>query len=410
MKNLSSLCVALTLSFITFSQERYLTISSKDSINNQPKFKTSLGFNMKLNGYYDVFGGLNESETFKVGMINVFGTDNSSSLHVDLYQSQINWTSHFVLENGKTLKSVVETDFWGGNGHMRLRKAYIESEHWQVGQTWNNFGDEDLWPNIMEWEGPPSGVWLRTPHVKYTNSFKNPNWFYQISLEAPITDYNRFDELEPLVEETNQTTPDLTFAISYKSKWGHIRAVSLLRNVRYKLEGETDNFIGYGFGLSGIYKVSQNNFQFQITGGKGITAYLTTIAGLGYDGYPTNGHSLKATPALGGWMAYEYYFSKKWHSNLVVGYTEFHLKDMQRFILTKNEEIPEVYLNGNVEHSHYYALFNVMYDLLDRLTFGLELDYGVKNLKANGTVEDVFVDDRDSRDAMRISFGFMFYF
>ncbi|TYA56684.1 hypothetical protein [Formosa maritima] len=410
MKNLCLLSVALLLSSVSNSQERFLTIASKDSINNLPKFKTSLGVNMKLNGYYDVFGGLNESETFNVGMINVFGTDDSSSLHVDLYQSQINWTSHFVLENGKVLKAVLETDFWGGNGHMRLRKAYIESVHWQVGQTWNNFGDEDLWPNIMEWEGPPSGVWLRTPHVKYTNTFKNHNWIYQISLEAPITDYNRYDELEPLVEETNQTTPDLTFAVSYKKDWGHIRAVSLLRSVRYKLEGDTDNFIGYGFGLSGIYKVSQNNFQFQITGGKGITAYLTTITGLGYDGYPTSNNSFEATPALGGWMSYEYYFSKKWHSNLVIGYTEFHLKDMQRFILTENDQFPEVYLNGDVEHSHYYALFNVMYDLLDRLTFGLELDYGVKKLKTKGTVENVLVDDVISRNAMRISFGFMFYF
>ncbi|MCX7549126.1 DcaP family trimeric outer membrane transporter [Xanthomarina sp. F1114] len=410
MKTISSLCLSFMFTLTTFSQERFLSVASKDSINNRPKFTTSLGVNMKLNGYYDIFGGLNDNDTFNVGHINVFGNDDSNSLNVDMYQTQINWTSEFVLENGKVIKAVVESDFWGGNGRVRLRKAYIESEHWQIGQTWNNFGDADLWPNIMEWEGPPSGVWLRNPHIKYMNSFKNPNWIYEISIEAPMTDYTRFDDLEPLVEKANQTTPDLTFAVSYKKDWGHIRAVSLLRNVRYKLEGETDNFIGYGFGLSGIYKVSKNNFQFQITGGKGITSYLTTISGSGYDGYPTNSHSMNATPSFGGWMAYEYFFSKKWHSNLVVGSTYFQLKDLERYILTGEELLPEVYLNGNVEHRHYYLLFNTMYDLMDRLTLGIELDYGVKNLKASGTLHEVFVDDSLSRDAMRISFGFMFYF
>ncbi len=42
------------------------------------------------------------------------------------------------------LKMIVEFDFWRGNGHMRLRKAYIEKNHWQIGQNWNNFGDEVL--------------------------------------------------------------------------------------------------------------------------------------------------------------------------------------------------------------------------------------------------------------------------
>ena len=78
---------------------------------------------------------------------------------------------------------------------MRLRKAYVEFDHWQIGQGWASFGDEALWPNIMEWEGPPSGVWLRSPHIKYFNSFGNPNWRYIIALDAPLTDYNKYGEM-----------------------------------------------------------------------------------------------------------------------------------------------------------------------------------------------------------------------
>ena len=390
--------------------DRFLTVYSKDSINGKSKMKGSLGFNMKLNGYYDAFGGLQESETFNIGLINVFGTDDEGAFHMDMYQTQIKLEGEFNPKNGKRIYTVVEFDFWGGNGHMRLRKAYVETDHWQIGQNWNNFGDEALWPNIMEWEGPPSGIWTRSPHIKYFNTFKNEKWIYEFSLEAPIVDYASLGELEPLVEEAHQITPDLTMALKNKYKWGHIRLSSIVRNVQYKYEGEIGNFIGYGLAFSGIYKTEkQNNFQFQIVGGEGISAYLTSVAGLGFDGFPTVDDEIDATPSIGGWLSYEYFFTKKFHTNIVFGYTDYGFPDMQRFILA-NEIIPEdAILRGDYFYTHYYGILNVMYEPFERMTIGLELDYGVKDLNINGYINDIYIDDNQKRDAMRISFGFMFY-
>ncbi|MCD6543298.1 MAG: hypothetical protein J7K34_02200 [Flavobacteriaceae bacterium] len=350
-------------------------------------------------------GGLQDSETFNIGNIYVFGTDDSDSFKMDLYQTQIKLDGVFVQKNGVDIKAVVEFDFWGGNGHMRLQKVFVETDHWQIGQNWNNFGNEDLWPNIMEWEGPPSRIWTRTPHIKYFNTFNNDKWKYEISLEAPIIDYTSFGELEPLVEEAYQVTPDLTFAIKNQHDWGHLRLSSILRNIRYKFEGEIDNFIGYGLAFSGIYKTERkNNFQFQLVGGKGITAYLTSVAGLGFDGYPTMKDEFDATPSIGGWLSYEYYFTEKFHSNIVFGYTDYGFADMERFILA-NDIIPEdAILMGDYFYTHTYGIFNLMYEPFERITIGLELDYGIKKLDING-----YVDDSQARDAMRISFGFMFY-
>ena len=50
-----------------------------------------------------------------------------------------------------------------------------------------------------------------------------------------------------------------------------------------------------------------------------------------------------------------------------------------------------------------------MYEPFPRMTIGLELDYGAKDIDFNGIINDDFIDDSKSRDAMRISFGFMFY-
>jgi len=411
MKKLFLIAFILISPVYLFSQDRFLTVSSKDSINDKPRFKSSLGVNMKLNAYYDIFGGLQDNETFNVGLINVFGDDDTSSFHVDMYQTQMKFESNFIFESGREVYAVVEWDFWGGNGRMRLRKAYIESDHWQIGQNWNAFGDEFLWPNIMEWEGPPSGIWVRSPHIKYFNTFNNENWKYEISLEAPITDFNKFEEFDTLVDDEYQLTPDLVFAIKNSHNWGHIRFSSILRSIRYSLDGETDNFIGYGFALSGIYKTEKkNNFQFQIVGGKGITGYMTSVAGLGYDGYPNSNNELTATPIIGGWASYEYYLTKKLHSNIVFGFTSFDLSDINRQVLDPDISEDIIVAQGDIDHSHYYGIFNLMYDAYERMTIGLELDYGAKKLDANGYLNNTFINDSKSRDAMRISFGFMFYF
>ncbi len=274
---------------ISYSQERYLTVKAQDSIKDEPRFTASIGANIKLNGYYDVFGGLQNNETFNIGMINVFGDDDSGSFKMDMYQTQIKFESTVMTKEGKKIQAVVEFDFLGGNGHMRLRKAYVEFDHWQIGQNWASFGDEAIWPNIMEWEGPPSGIWLRSPHIKYFNTIgDNPDWRYIIALDAPIVDYNRFDEIEPLLEEANQVMPDLVLGVKHEKDWGHFRFATIFRNITYKLEGEKDNFFGYGFSFSGMLKKNRNSFQYQLTAGKGISAYITSVGGFGYDGFPTS--------------------------------------------------------------------------------------------------------------------------
>jgi hypothetical protein len=394
-----------------FSQERFLTISSKDSVFGEPKYRSSLGANLKLNGYFDVFGGLNDSETFNVGNIQVLQDDDLSSLNFDLYQSQIKWETRFLTNKGEYIIGVVEGDFWGGNGHFRLRKAYVQSSNWQIGQNWNAFGDEYLWPNIMEWEGPPSGIWIRSPHIKFFNHFNDRRWEYEISLEAPINDYVKFDELEPQLEEIDQVTPDLVMALKRKADWGHVRLSGILRGVRYRYAGDVSNFLGYGLSLTGVHFQKRNNFQFQLVAGEGITAYMTTLNGNGYDGYSNTAEELSPTPSFGGWASYEYFLTNRLHTNFVLGFTKFSFQDVYKVILAAPSINSETILSGDYEQFHSYGIFNFMYDLFDqRMTIGLELDYGVKHIEYGGLINDDFIDEQRSRDAMRISFGFMFYF
>jgi hypothetical protein len=343
-------------------------------------------------------------------MIDVFGTDDSPSFNMDLYQTQLRFEATYFEKNGERVYAIVESDFWGGNGRMRLRRAFVESRHWQIGQNWNNFGDEMIWPNIMEWEGPPSGIWVRSPHIKYSNTFRNPDWIYEMSLEAPITNYISFEELGLNVDEANQVTPDLTLAFKKVFPWGHLRLSSIARNIRYSLDGNIDNFFGYGFSLTGLHvDKNRNMFQFQMVAGEGITAYMTSIAGLGYDGYQAESQSFAPTPAAGGWASYEYYLTPRLHANGVLGFTRYNFKDAREFTLRGEDEEEELVIQGDFINSHVYGILNLMYDPFPRMTIGIELDYGWKNIDFSGFVDGALESGTKRRDAMRMSFGFMFY-
>lgn len=400
----------LTFCLFTYAQDHFLTYISKDTIDGVPIVRGSLGVNLKLNGYYDFFGGLQNSETFNVGAIDVFGTDDSDNLKVDLYQSQIHMEANILTKSGKRVNGVVEFDFWGGNGQMRLRKAYVEFDHWLIGQTFVPFGDVELWPNIMEWEGPPSGIWVREPFVSYHNTFKNKKWRYTLAFIAPTVDYDKFGELEPILNETNQTTPDFTIAIKYQKDWGHLRMSSIVRNLKYNYLEERGSFMGYGFAFSGIFIHQRNNLQFQLTGGKGIAAYNTTIQGFGYDGFPTIYGEVDATPSLGGWISYEWFYAPQFHSTLVVGYTKYFFEDLSRSIISTSSNDTITLINGNVNNRHNYGILNLMYDPFRGLTLGIELDYGRKRIAIDGYIDDEYYDEIKSRDAMRVSFGCMYSF
>ena len=138
-------------------------------------------------------------------------------------------------------------------------------------------------------------------------------------MNAPIQDYIQFGETEPILEEAYQQIPDFTSALRFgKDSW-HIRLATILRSIRYKYDDEVGNFLGYGFSFTGMKSWENgSNWQYQLTGGEGISAYTTGIQGGGYDGYPDVNGNLKSLPTYGGWTSYEAYYSQKWHGTFVL--------------------------------------------------------------------------------------------
>lgn len=95
---------------------------------------------------------------------------------------------------------------------------------------------------------------------------------------------------------------------------------------------------------------------------------------------------------------------------MIVSYTRYFSNRTNRLIIGIEDLEDTILVNGNIDNWHYYGILNLMYDPFERMTFGLELDYGTKNLAFKGYADDNYINDKKSRDAMRISFGIMYYF
>ena len=412
---LLSILFLIFFSISISAQERLLKVNSKDSIGGEPKISAWLGANMKMNGYYNIKGGLQEYDTFNVGKIDVYGNDNRQNLGLDLNQTQVRMDASYIHPYIGKIRAHISWDFWGGNGQMRLRKAYVMTDNWQIGQDWENFGDQNIWPNVLDFDGPPSGIWARVPFVKYFNSFADNKWIYEIAVQAPMVNYGSFTNVLVPIESTYQNLPDAVLAIKRKGDWGHIRLSTVYRAINYIEKGNTEDvkrILGYGGSLSGmIGGFGRNNFQFQTAVGKGISAYIVSFGGSNYDAYPHQDSNFESTPSLGGWAAYEHYITPIVHINLVYGYTKFEMNN----IATLQLEDGSLVTQGHASSFHNYILTNIMWDPYPNFAVGIEFNYGVKNIKTKGNIieprgDKLIYNDDISRDASRISFGFMYNF
>lgn len=414
-KGLITLIAFCCLSQAAVAQERLFKVHSPDSVNGEPRINAWIGVNMKMNGYYNIRGGLQDYDTFKLDRINVFDDDNRQNLAIDLYQTQIRFSTTYIHPEWGKIQAFVESDFWGENGQMRLRKAYIIFRHWQFGQDYEAFGDQELWPNVLDSDGPPSGIWVRVPFIKYFNELKNPKWRYEIALQAPIVDYREFPDLATTIEYNYPTLPEFAAAMRYALYKGHLRLSGILRAINYLENGDENKLMGYGGAFSGMLgNTGESNWQFQYAAGKGISAYLVAHGGAGYDAFPA-ADGFQTTFAHGGWAAYEYYLSKQVHFNAVWGLTQLKMTDITEFTINDLETNTQISIkNGNASVFHKYLIVNALWDPYPNFTVGIELDLGNKRIKTNGTetigTEDVAFKNDNDRSASRISFGFMFSF
>src|SRR5262245_17888052 len=151
-----------------------------------------------------------------------------------------------------TLKTRIEMDFFNGNTSgafgsfpLRLRFAWADFGPFLIGQAASLFMDYDVFPNVLDYEGPPGMVLMRQPifalHREIGDRIK-----VSVGVEQPYSDIQWFDGANwiknpgngiittPGVARNIQDVPDLTWNIRYVGTYGHVQLAGIARKLTYQ--------------------------------------------------------------------------------------------------------------------------------------------------------------------------------
>ncbi|HEU4958563.1 MAG TPA: DcaP family trimeric outer membrane transporter [Sphingomicrobium sp.] len=214
-----------------------------------------------------------------------FGSDGQTLFSVR--QSRLGAKANGMLA-GKPYEAKFEFDLFGtgvdaGQTTFRVRHMYGSWGPILVGQTNTLWMDADIFPNVVDYWGPPGMVFVRNPQIRFT--FLNRDGF-----KAAIALENPSDDIDPgairLIDpelatnvRPNEELPDLTAMVRYGGDWGHVQLGGILRKIGFDTVGTEDNEpegseTGWGVSLSGSAKVSLATFRLGVVHGRGIATYM----------------------------------------------------------------------------------------------------------------------------------------
>lgn len=345
----------------------YFMFMSKDS-----NFALGVGGLVRMRGYFDWDGSIPASG-FSPYMIpipknpenekNLWATPAGTGLFLTLLGKNT------VLGN---FMAYVQADFSGYNNRdFKIKKAYIQTDHWTAGYAKTTFEDTSAEPPTIDGAGP-NGVNSRTNVlVRYITTFKN-KWTVAASFEFPKSSI--------AADGTNTKAcadflPDLAAFAQYQWDGGesHIRLSGLIRVLSYRnlLQEKNHSIVGWGAQLSTTLKICRELNLFGIASiGQGHESYTTDLAGGSFDlvSRPEDPGKLYAPTATGFVLGARYYFTPKVFSCIA---------------LSEQRYYPKV----NPDDSQYkyglYGALNVFWDITPRFELGAEYLAG-KRMNFNG--------------------------
>ena len=279
------------------------------------------------------------------------------------------------------LITYVEGDFFGPDGtDFRMRHAYGQLGKEFVflgGQTHSTFMDASVYPAIFDYQGPNGMVLVRQPLLRFTHNFRD-DAKYAVALEDPNPNFT----VSP-AQTGNQTAvfPDIASHFRWSPQWGHLQVAGILRQLTFDPPvGPRSNAVGWGVNVSGHVNVfepiaegKQDSIVFQVAGGEGIANYYNDTNGIGMDGFVDSTGDLGAHGIVGGFVAYQHYWTQKFAST--AGYSYLWV------------DSPAEQGGGTYEQGH-YGVVNIMFYPADRIWTGFELLYGVREDQNGNTGDD----------------------
>lgn len=350
---------------------------------------------VRLDGIYD-FNPIATTDMFVTSAIPVPQGEGQNFVLTPRY-TRLGFDTETPLESMDwTIKTRIEMDFFNGNKSgafgsfpPRLRFAWIDFGPFLVGQAASLFMDYDVFPNVLDYEGPPGMVLMRQP-VAAVRIPVGERFTVAGGIEQPYSDIQWFDGAAwvvnpgtgiittPGAQRNVQDLPDFTGNIRGVYDYGHLQVAGIARKLTFQDGvGPTFDEFGYGVNVTGTWHpwahlfgcpmgddkspMEKHRFLAQYAQGKGINRYIQDVNGLGLDATfdPING--FEAIDATGWFVAYEHWWADRWISTFTYGATE---NDLPATVAT------------NTYQSTNYITANLIWLPFERMGVGFEYLYG----------------------------------
>lgn len=294
-------------------------------------------------------------------------------------ETRVNFSTSTPTEWGGPVETLLEFDFFEGPGGseavsnpntIRMRHAFVRWNGWMAGQYWSNFMPLAALPSTLDFHGPAGYVFVRQTQLRYTQELPAGNQL-AFAMENPET----ISAALPNDTDNLDSVPDLT--IAFKGRQGGL-AYSLNGVVTFpEVEGAVDeSTTGYGVSANAGYTFGTGTtIGGQATYVDGANRYLLGNGGNFVNAFVDSSGDLETYSDLGlmGYLSQP--LSNTVTATGVVGYVDTDTDD--ETVAAGIDQTEALTLHANVQ-----------WQPVERLTYGLEYQWGDRELH-NGNSNSV---------------------
>ncbi len=321
------------------------------------------------------------------GQTPIGGKSEGTDFNALAKQSRFIVGTNTPLENGDKVTTHFEVDFYGsalGTQNVSntygavLRQAFIQSNHWLVGQAWSTFMDVGALPEAVDFIGPTDGViFIRQPQVRYTTGGFS---FAAENAQTTFTTVNDVGVVTTTGSSDDGAFPDFIGRYTWKGDWGSVTLAGMARELVYQNKPSTGastdaSTWSAAVGFTGKFNTwGKDDLRFMLLGGN-----LGRYAGLNFtnDVVLNSNGDFDTIDGFAGYLAYRHFWTEKMRSTA--------------FYAVGSYNNPNVLNGSNANQASESWSLNFFYSPIPKLDIGAEYRWAKRELENNdnGTLNRV---------------------
>jgi len=332
------------------------TGSGPATVTTTDNSAVSVGGRIKLDAIYNSHstGGNSGSNSgdleFLPATIPVNSYDERNQISFNARQTRL-WLKGYSPSSYGPVAGYIEIDFDSStsasnekvsNSYVpRLRHAYGSLGGWTLGQTYTTFMNISAYPEVNDLNGPAGIIHVRQPLIQYRFDADWGN--LALAMENPET--TLITTTGGHIAPDADRLPDFVAKTEFKSGWGNWSLAGLVREIRSDgaVPGKRADS-NWGGAISSAGRITlggQDNLRFNLAYGNALGRYLSFNA---YDdGVIDSNGRISLTSIVGGYLAWQHWWTNDLRSNAAVGYA--HADQSRVDPASNNENFYSTHLN-----------------------------------------------------------------